>query len=62
MKKKENEPKKLEGISTNDGIKFDEQNYRTHSKLNKKIIKKSLDELGAGRSVLMDSENCLIVS
>jgi len=60
MKKKANEAKKSEENSTNDGIIFDSQNYRTHSKLNKKIIKKSLDELGAGRSVLMDSENCLI--
>ena len=60
MKKKANEAKKLEENNTNDGIIFDSQNYRTHSKLNKKIIKKSLDELGAGRSVLMDSENCLI--
>jgi len=60
MKKKAKEAKKLEETSTNDGIIFDSQNYRTHSKLNKKIIKKSLDELGAGRSVLMDSENCLI--
>lgn len=60
MKKKENGLKKSEENSISDGILFDDQNYRTHSKANKKIIKKSLDELGAGRSILMDSENCLI--
>ena len=60
MKKKENGLKKSEENSISDGIIFDDQNYRTHSKANKKIIKKSLDELGAGRSILMDSENCLI--
>lgn len=41
-------------------IKQDPNNYRIHSDKNKKIIKKSLDELGAGRSVLVDSENTLI--
>lgn len=41
-------------------IKFDERNYRKHSKKNKAIIKKSLSELGAGRSILLDNENSLI--
>ena len=41
-------------------IKFDERNYRKHSKKNKSIIKKSLKELGAGRSVVIDSEDCLV--
>ena len=41
-------------------IKFDEHNYRKHSDKNKKIIKKSLKELGAGRSILLDKENSLI--
>lgn len=41
-------------------IKFDERNYRKHDKKNKKLIKKSLEELGAGRSVLLDNENSLI--
>ena len=41
-------------------IKFDERNYRKHSDKNKKIIKKSLKELGAGRSILLDKENSLI--
>ena len=41
-------------------IKFDERNYRKHSKKNKSIIKKSLKELGAGRSVVIDSEDYLV--
>ena len=41
-------------------IKFDERNYRKHSDQNKALIKKSLEELGAGRSVLLDNENSLI--
>lgn len=41
-------------------IKFDERNYRKHGKKNKELIKKSLEELGAGRSVLLDNEDCLI--
>ena len=41
-------------------IKFDERNYRKHSKKNKAIIKKSLSELGAGRSILLDNEDSLI--
>lgn len=38
-------------------IKFDERNYRKHSKKNKALIKKSLEELGAGRSVVIDNED-----
>ena len=41
-------------------IEFDDKNYRIHNKRNKKIIKKSLIELGAGRSVLIDAENKII--
>ena len=41
-------------------IKFDERNYRKRSKKNKAIIKKSLSELGAGRSILLDNEDSLI--
>ena len=41
-------------------ITFDKRNYRKHSKKNKDLIKKSLEELGAGRSVLLDKENSLI--
>lgn len=41
-------------------ISFDARNYRKHGKKNKDLIKKSLEELGAGRSVLIDKENSLI--
>ena len=41
-------------------IKFDTKNYRVHSDKNKRIIKKSLDELGGGRSILLDNENQII--
>ena len=41
-------------------IKFDSHNYRKHSDRNKELIKKSITETGFGRSVLVDSENCLI--
>lgn len=41
-------------------IKYDSKNYRTHSEKNKRIIKKSVDELGAGRSILLDSQNIII--
>jgi len=41
-------------------IEFDKRNYRQHSDKNKRIIKKSVDELGAGRSILLDSQNVII--
>lgn len=41
-------------------IKLDKRNYRKHSDKNKDIINKSLKELGAGRSILIDSENEII--
>ena len=41
-------------------VKYDRRNYRKHDDRNKKLIRKSLDELGAGRSVLIDAENELI--
>ena len=43
-----------------DKIKFDKNNFRKHSDKNKRIIEKSLKELGAGRSILLDSENEII--
>lgn len=43
-----------------DEIKFDRRNYRKHSKKNKALIKKSLEELGAGRSIVIDKEGELI--
>lgn len=41
-------------------IKFDRHNYRTHSDKNKSMIRKSLADCGAGRSVLVDANNELI--
>lgn len=41
-------------------IKLDSKNYRKHSTENQEMINKSLRELGAGRSVLMDNEDELI--
>lgn len=41
-------------------IKFDLRNYRKHSKKNKELIRKSLVELGAGRSIVIDNENELV--
>ena len=41
-------------------IKFDEKNYRKHNDQNKALIKKSLEECGAGRSILIDKEGVII--
>lgn len=41
-------------------IKFDKRNYRKHSSKNKELIKKSLSECGAGRSILIDNDGEII--
>lgn len=41
-------------------IKFDPNNYRVHNDKNKRVIRKSLEDCGAGRSVLVDKDNYLI--
>lgn len=41
-------------------IKFDKRNYRKHSEKNKKLIKKSLEECGTGRSIIVDSNEEII--
>jgi len=41
-------------------IKFDKRNYRIHNDKNKALIAKSLDECGAGRSILIDADNEII--
>lgn len=41
-------------------LKFDERNYRIHSEKNKELIRKSINECGLARSVVIDNENCLI--
>lgn len=43
-----------------DEIKFDKRNYRKHNDKNKRLIKKSLEELGAGRSIIIDNEGEII--
>lgn len=41
-------------------IKFDKRNFRKHSESNKAMIRKSLSECGAGRSVVIDADDELI--
>lgn len=41
-------------------IKLDKRNYRLHNDENKRVIKKSLEELGAGRSIVIDNEGEII--
>ena len=43
-----------------DEIKFDKRNYRKHNNKNKRLIKKSLEELGAGRSIIIDNDGEII--
>ncbi len=41
-------------------IKSDKRNYRKHNDKNKELIKKSLEECGAGRSIVIDNEDEII--
>ena len=41
-------------------IKQDRRNYRVHNDENKRVIRKSLKELGAGRSIVIDNEGEII--
>lgn len=41
-------------------IRFDKRNYRRHSDKNKEVIRRSLMECGAGRSVVIDRDGELI--
>ena len=41
-------------------IKFDKRNYRKHNDKNKSLIKKSLQECGTGRSIIIDADNEII--
>ena len=47
-------------IKTAADLKQDSHNYRKHSDTNKARIKKSIDEAGLGRSVVIDADNVLI--
>ncbi len=40
-------------------IKTDPHNYRLHPEANKRIIRKNLEDLGAGRSIVTDSVRAL---
>lgn len=41
-------------------LKFDKRNYRRHNDRNKELIKKSIEEVGFGRSIVIDSENEIV--
>jgi hypothetical protein len=41
-------------------IKCDKRNYRKHSDRNRSLINKSLQECGAGRSIIIDAEDNII--
>lgn len=41
-------------------LKFDPNNFRLHGEQNKRIIHKSLVECGAGRSILIDKDDCIV--
>ncbi len=41
-------------------LKYDPNNFRLHGEQNKRIIHKSLVECGAGRSILIDKDDCII--
>ncbi|MCL2596253.1 MAG: hypothetical protein FWD66_01035 [Paludibacter sp.] len=41
-------------------IQLDTNNYRIHNDKNRRIIRKSLEDLGAGRSIVVDNENFII--
>lgn len=41
-------------------IKLDTRNYRIHNDRNKELIRKSLNECGAGRSIVIDNEGEII--
>lgn len=43
-----------------DEIKLDSRNYRIHGEENKRLIRKSLSECGAGRSIVIDRDNVMI--
>ena len=41
-------------------LKQDKKNYRVHNEKNLSLIKKSIDEVGFGRSIVVDSQNEII--
>ena len=47
-------------MSSTNEIKLDKRNYRKHNDENKRLIKKSLEECGTGRSIVIDNDNEVI--
>lgn len=41
-------------------LKFDKRNYRKHDEKNRELIKKSINEVGFGRSIVIDNENEIV--
>ena len=41
-------------------LKYDPRNYRIHTDKNKRLIKKSLEDCGTGRSILLDKNDVII--
>lgn len=41
-------------------LKFDARNYRRHSEKNQDLIKKSINEVGFGRSIVIDADNEIV--
>ena len=41
-------------------LKYDPRNYRIHTDKNKRLIKKSLEDCGTGRSILLERKNLLM--
>lgn len=47
-------------MSEKNEIKLDKRNYRKHNEENKRLIKKSLEECGTGRSIVIDKDGEII--
>ena len=41
-------------------LKFDKRNYRRHNDKNRNLIKKSIEEVGFGRSIVVDNDNEIV--
>lgn len=41
-------------------LKFDKRNFRRHSEKNQDLIKKSINEVGFGRSIVIDADNEIV--
>lgn len=41
-------------------LRYDPRNYRIHTDKNKRLIKKSLEDCGTGRSILLDKNDVII--